>query len=390
MKKKIGVIIQRFGEEIIGGSEFYSLNLLKKLSDRYEITVYTTTAKDYLTWENEYPQGESKIGNIKVKRFSVKQQRDIKEFNRFSEIFFKKENRTLDEEKDWLIKQGPFVPELIETVKKEQDFYDMFFLFTYLYYPTVFSIPVIKKPKILIPTTHDELPLYMKIMEDTFYKPEIILALTEQELALINKKFPHKKNQIRALIGGIGIEPPARINEIEFLKKQTPMIPYIVYIGRIDEGKGVNFLIDNFLEYSSKNYCQLVLGGKKNMNIPSDFRIKYLGYLSDIEKWQVLKGASLYVHPSMYESLSISMLEAMSVGTPVLVNGNSPVMKDHIDKSNAGLYYYSKEDFLESMDYLLKNKKLCEKMGEFGKKYVKDNYSWDKLLNNIEKIINNF
>ncbi len=390
MRKKIGVIIQRFGEEIIGGSEFYALNLLRKLSDKHDITVYTSTAVDYLSWKNEYPEGESKIGNINIKRFSVKKQRDIDEFNSYSNIFFKEDNHTLKEEKEWIIRQGPFVPELVEAVKIEQDDYDFFFLFTYLYYPVVFSIPVIKKPKILIPTTHDESPLYMKIMEKTFYTPEVILSLTEQELALIDKKFPRKKNQLRTLIGGIGIEPPDNINETEFIKRTKPILPYIIYIGRIDEGKGVNFLIDNFLEYSSSNYCQLLLGGKKNMDIPSDFRIKYLGYLSEEEKWQSLKGASLYVHPSMYESLSISMLEAMAVGTPVLVNGNSPVMKDHIDKSKGGLYYYNKDEFMESIDFLLKNSDIRYKMGENGKFYVKNNYSWKSLMEKIERVLDNF
>ena len=390
MRKKIGVIIQRFGEEIIGGSEFYALNLLGKLSDKYDITVYTSTAKDYLTWENGYPEGESKIGNINVKRFPVKRQRDIDEFNNYSNNFFKNNKHTLAEEKEWIIRQGPFVPDLIEAVKNEQGNYDFFFLFTYLYYPVVFSIPIIKKPKFLIPTTHDELPLYMKIMEDTFHTPEVILSLTEQELALINKKFHRKNNQLRTLIGGIGIEPPEKIIEKEFIKKIKPIIPYIIYIGRIDEGKGVNFLIDNFMKYSASNYCQLLLGGKKNMEIPSDFRIKYLGYLSDEEKWQSLKGATLYVHPSMYESLSISMLEAMAVGTPVLVNGNSLVMKDHIDKSKAGLYYYNREEFVESLDFLLKNKEIRQKMGENGKHYVKNSYSWKSLMDKLEKILSNF
>ncbi len=389
--KKVGVIIQRFGEDIIGGSEYYALQLLKNMSSDYSFIVYTTTAKDYLTWKNEYEEGEEKLtDNILIKRFKVEKTRNIDEFNKYSEKFFSIKEHSKEEEEEWIRRQGPLVPSLIEAVGKEQEKYDLFFLFTYLYYPVYFSIPIIKKPKLLFPTTHDELPLYMKIMKRTFELPEAILALTGKELELINKVFPKKGNQIRKLVGGIGIEPPNKIDTNAFLKKYTPIEPFIIYIGRIDGGKGVDFLIENFLEFSKKNYVQLVLGGKRNMDLPSDFRVKYLGFLSEEEKWEALKSATLYVHPSQFESLSISMLEAMAVGTPVFVNGNSPVMKEHILKSNAGLYYTTREEFLEGLSFLMGNIKLREKMGENGIAYVKKNYSWKNILDRIEKVISLF
>jgi len=388
--KKIGVVIQRFGEEVVGGSEFYALKLLKKLNKKYKFTVYTTTAKNYITWNNEYDEGISFIDGIEVKRYKVLKKRDIKKFNEYSDKFFKKNNKTKEDEENWIIRQGPYCPDLIQAVKNEQKKYDFFFLFTYLYYPIYFSIPLINVPKILFPTTHDEAPLYMKVMNQTFDTPDIILALTEKELSLINKVFPKPKNQIRDIIGGIGIEPDRVIEEKEFLKKYTPIIPFVFYMGRIDEGKGCNFLIENFLKFSKRNYIQLLLAGKKNMKIISDFRIKYVGFLSEKEKWQALKAAALYIHPSMFESLSISMLEAMSVGTPVLVNGRSPVMKEHIRKSNAGLYYMDEESFTETLDTIIYNKSLSRNLGINGINYVKKYYSWDKILKKIQKIISGF
>ncbi len=389
--KKIGVIIQRFGEDIIGGSEYYALQLLKNLSNDFKFTVYTTTAKNYLTWENEYEEGEEKIGgNIIVKRYKVEKVRDIDSFNKFSEKFFSSENHSAEEEEEWIREQGPVVPSLVKAVEKEQDEFGLFFLFTYLYYPVYFSLPKIKKPRLLFPTTHDELPLYMSIMKRTFELPEAVLALTEKELELIEKVFPKKKEQMRKLVGGIGIEPPSFIDTVSFLKKYSPIDPFIIYIGRIDGGKGVDFLVEKFLSFSKKKYVQLLLGGKKNMNLPSDFRIKYLGFLSEEEKWQALKSATLYVHPSQFESLSISMLEAMSVGTPVLVNGNSPVMKEHVLKSQAGLYYMNGDEFFEALDLLLSNSLLREKMGKRGILYVRENYSWEKILNNIKEVMGRF
>ena len=53
------------------------------------------------------------------------------------------------------------------------------------------------------------------------------------------------------------------------------------------------------------------------------------------------------VCPSPYESLSLLALEAMSVGTPVLVNARSEVLVEHCVRSNAGLYYSNKDEFVE-------------------------------------------
>ncbi len=47
----------------------------------------------------------------------------------------------------------------------------------------------------------------------------------------------------------------------------------------------------------------------------------------------------LLILPSKFESLSISVLEAMTLSKPVIVNGICDVLKGHCVKSNGGLYY---------------------------------------------------
>ena len=69
------------------------LQLAEKLSAYYDVTVYTTCAKDYITWANEYPAGTEEINGIHVRRFPVRKERNQEEFAKLSRDKFL--NRTI-------------------------------------------------------------------------------------------------------------------------------------------------------------------------------------------------------------------------------------------------------------------------------------------------------
>ena len=384
---KIAFIVQRYGREILGGSETLARQLAERLARRHEITVLTTTAKDYITWKNEYEAGEDKLRGVRVHRFPVEGERDIEEFNRFSEAIYK-EKPTHEQELEWLDRQGPVTPELIEFLKTEHERFDLLLFFTYLYYPTYYGLQVAPEKSVLLPTAHDEPPLRLGIFKEMFQLPSSFLFNTEAEELLVLDRFPvHKK--MRETVG-VGVDLLDQPDPSIFRKRHNISAKYFLYAGRIDGGKNLEELFRFFSfykeEYPASGNLQLILIGKLGMKLPEDSSIRYIGFVDEAEKLSAMAGAIAVMQPSKMESFSIVTLEAFSVGTPVVVNGASRVLVDHCRKSNAGFYYRDFEEFEEIFNLLLSDRNLARSMGKNGQRYIKENYGWQKLLAQYEHV----
>ncbi len=138
----------------------------------------------------------------------------------------------------------------------------------------------------------------------------------------------------------------------------------MLYGGRIDAGKGCEELIEYFSSYVQEGGdATLALMGVKLMPLPEEPFIRFAGRLSDSERLHALEAATVVVVPSPYESLSLLALESFAVGTPILANARSEVLVDHCHKSNAGLYYADRDEFMECLKLLIADPHLRGSMG---------------------------
>ena len=351
---KIGVIIQRYGPEVLGGSEHLCRLVAERLAAQHEIDVLTTCARDYVTWKNEYPEGVDRIRGVTVRRFANAQTRDLEAFNKYSDWIYNNPH-SRDDEMEWLKQQGPWSPALIEYLRRNQHQYDVLMFFTYLYAPTVLGLEVNPGKSVLVSTAHDEPAIRLEIFKDVFARPGSALLPDRQRAAVRAGHVPRAAAARRgrrrrrghpaaaALSAdargrrGRGAEPPARPTTSRaseddgpreysshvmargamFRRRHRLYGPLVLYGGRIDPGKGCEELIEYFSCYAKDGGdATLALMGAKLMSLPEEPFIRFAGMLSDRERVQALEAATVVVCPSPYESLSLLALEAFAAGTP--------------------------------------------------------------------------
>lgn len=419
---KFAFVIQRYGGEILGGSEYHCRLVAERLARRHQVEVLTTCARDYITWKNEYPEGEDRIRGVTVRRFANERTRDIASFNEYSDWIFNNDHTDADEQ-EWLKRQGPWSPALQSYLEQHHKTYDALIFFTYLYAPTVLGLKVDPARSILVPTAHDEPAIRLRMYREVFAGPAGVAFNTTVERGFIKELFTCNPKVEETV--GCGVElPPSQRHDVTtapqaeapgadddeaeaitmngngavgspltsrgavFRRRHRLYGPLVLYGGRIDPGKGCEELIDYFNTYAeSEGDASLVLMGVKLMPIPEAPHIRFAGLLSETERFEALEAATVVVVPSPFESLSLLALESFSIGTPVLANARSEVVMDHCQRSNGGLYYANREEFRECLRLLIQDPQLRAGLGRNGRDYVRTNYRWDVIMGKYDRLI---
>ncbi len=443
---RIAFIVQRYGAEILGGSEYHCRLIAERMAERHDVEVLTTCARDYITWRNEYPEGVDRVRGVTIRRFASTETREIQSFNKYSDWIFAYPH-TRDDEMEWLRRQGPWCPALVEHLQRSHRSYDVLIFFTYLYAPTVLGLRVAPERSILVPTAHDEPAIRLSIYRELFGLPAAIAYNTPTERQFLKTEFGVAARAEETVGCGVDLpsvtlasvtEPPedrrrgrpGRDRDNGRGRQPAPAPPPIpeeaaqahadreaeealntprfragargerfrrrhriygdmaLYGGRIDPGKGCEELFEYFTSYrQAGGTATLALMGVKLMAIPEVPYVRFAGQLSDEERAQALEASTVVVVPSPFESLSLLALEAFAVGTPVLANGRSDVLVDHCRLSNAGLYYETREEFVEALGLLMTDARLRAVMGRNGRAYVQANYRWDVILSKYERLM---
>lgn len=419
---RIAIVVQRYGEEINGGAEYFCRKLAEALANEDEVDVLTTCALDYMTWLNHYEPGETLLNNVTIKRFPVEKRR-VRLFNFVYRLLnsthtWKTQKKAVFDstvanliesvrrvvkciwlfiyfnlgihfilERLWMYLQGPRSAQLKEYLQKHGPHYDVVLFKTFGYGTTYYNFADLRANSCLVPTAHsNELNMHFRIFNKVFKNVRCLAFLTPEEQVAVHKQFPDSRNQLQKVVG-FGIDPDMNGNADRFRKKFGVVGDFVLYLGRVSAAKGCEGLFNLFKEHKigKELGVKLVTIGKSEIRLPSGNEFVHLGFVSEEDKYDALAAANVLVVPSKYESLSIVMLESWLVGTPVIVNEECDVIVGQCERSRGGISYYGK-NLKDNLKTLVDDVELAKQMGQNGRRYVLDNYSWEHVLGIYRKI----
>uniref|UniRef100_A0A7V4E5D4 Glycosyltransferase family 1 protein n=1 Tax=candidate division WOR-3 bacterium TaxID=2052148 RepID=A0A7V4E5D4_UNCW3 len=178
---------------------------------------------------------------------------------------------------------------------------------------------------------------------------------------------------------------------------------YILFVGRFVEVKGLPVLIRAFAEIVKKYpsaELHLVGDGPQKPELTKivkelklDSNVKFQGFLVGEPLLEAYNKATIFVLPSIKtktgetEGLGVVLIEALSHGVPVIGSkvGGIP---DIIIDGKTGLLFEPDNhlELAEKITLLIENPELRKKLVEGGQKHILENFSWEKIVEKMEKV----
>ena len=417
---KLALVTPRYGGEIATGAEYACRLLAEQLSLRHDVEVLTTTARDKRTWKNEYVEGADRIRGVLVRRFTVNQPHESHAFQQFSDRILNAP-RSRAEELEWVRRLGPSAPGLVEHLKRQQRSYDALIFFSLIHWTTVHGIAVAPERSVLFPCLRSGPVLRFGLWREVIASAKAVGLVSGAERKLLHSyigALPPREELV-----GVGIDPSHRQayprhqqdpadepvadedtnNEgddnvdpdddradrgIPFRRRHRLYGSMALYGGRIEPDNGCEEMLEYFDAYAaSDGETALVLMGVKMMKVPDEPYVRQAGVLPDRERMVAYEAADVTIAPGSDDPLALSVLESFAVGTPVLACARNAAAVEHCRRSGAGLYYATRQEFVEALRMMMTRHKLREQLGESGRQYVRQYYRWDAVLGRLERLV---
>jgi len=232
---RLAFVVQRYGTEVVGGAELHCRWVAEHVAKRHQVEVLTTTATDYLSWQDVLPAGVSQVNGVTVHRFPVARERR-------EDVFFPVANKVCffehsdEEERRWLEEHGPVTPALVEHLRRHERDYDAIVFFSYRYWTTYFGMQVAPHKSLLVPTAEHDRVLYLRLFREFFRLPAAVVFNTPEERELIERVTGNEG--LPGEVVGTGIDRPAVVPVDEVAPRLDLLGDYLVYVGRIEPEKG--------------------------------------------------------------------------------------------------------------------------------------------------------
>jgi len=239
--------------------------------------------------------------------------------------------------------------------------------------------------------------IYLKLMYygAKYFSKKIITSSNFSKKELINL-YKIEENKIEVIHGAVPFLPEVNKEFIEnTLNKFKITRPYFIYVGNWRPRKNLPGLIQAFKLFIEKNRnFKLVIAGKKDkrfldlekiikeMNLLNNVIIT--GFITEEEKVALYKGSNALTFPSFYEGFGLPILEAQSLGVPVLTSNTSSLPEIAGD---GALFVnpFDIEEISKGMEKIVFDENLRKDLIQKGYENIK-RFSWRKSAEELLEI----
>ena len=295
-----------------------------------------------------------------------------------------------------------FSPELFSSLKKisgvdivhAHDYQDYGVLAAYL------SKKKFQKPLVYTPHYHPmggskwrtiAKGIYNAVLGGCLFKnADAVIAVSRYEKNLLDQQFHLNSRKLIYIPNGINYEKFSNFKKRVYSNKKQ----IILYVGRLEKYKGVQFIISALKKIIEVENCELRIIGdgsykKELINFVEKLgiadHVSFLGKVSESDLIEAYISSDVFVMTSQYEAFCIALAEAMAYALPVIATkvGGMPELIDHGQHGFLIDYPPQRDVLAKTAIYLLENKETARKMGLEGRINILS-YSWrssaEKLL----------
>ncbi|HEY3811388.1 MAG TPA: glycosyltransferase family 4 protein [Acidimicrobiales bacterium] len=377
---KLGLIVPRYGTEVVGGTEHWLRTLCEHLVAlrAWEVEVFTTCAISAATWADEYPPGDACLNDVTVHRHASRSGRNPAYLELYDTIRLDPEAVPDRVARRFVELVGPVCPDVIGQAADSDC--DLVAVTPYLFWPAVHGVPRLGRRVIFHGAAHDEPELHLPLMGGVFGAVGGFSYNSFAERDLVQRTFQvaHLPSSVvgNAVVEGTG-DPAAARAALGLSSDER----FVLCLGRVERAKGAHLLAELWGLYRRRRPTapRLVFLGPVHDELEVPRGVVVAGRQSEEVKWGALAGCEFLISPSAWESFSLVVVEGWLANKAVLVNGRCEPTVEHCQRSCGGMWFDQYGDFEVAVDTLLADGALRDRLAANGAVYARRHFSWPAI-----------
>jgi rhamnosyl/mannosyltransferase len=210
------------------------------------------------------------------------------------------------------------------------------------------------------------------------------ICLSEPQKEFIGSKYALPLESLVAIPNGVA--------EKYFTEKKprANTVPHLLFVGRLVAAKNLALLIEAVSLMQTRVFLDIVGEGELRKSIEDLIQqyelqnVKLHGKKTGKELIEFYKSADIFVLPSLKEGFSLSMLEALAAGLPVVVS-DSPEIRQILGECGVFIQDPTAINYAKALDELLSNKDRLRRLMTLSVQKARS-YTWENVLNSIEDV----